>query len=458
MKTLKILLSAAFLSAGNLNAQQYTGDWTGNLDAGGILLPIIFHISESNQQYTATMDSPKQQAFGLKVKSVKASPEKIVLDMSDMGILYEGSMQADSLKGIFSQGGNIIELHLGKSTAVILPPKRPQEPKPKFSYNIEDVTFMNEKEQIEFAGTLTTPKGKGPFPAVILVSGSGPQNRDEELLGHKPFWIIADYLTKNGIAVLRYDDRGTAGSKGNFKTATSQDFAADAQSAIEFLRKQPKVDAKKIGVIGHSEGGMIAPMLAAKDDKIGFIVLLAGPGIPIESLMMKQTELGIRAAGASGQEVADAMKVNQRSYQILRNEPDPEKARKALMEIILSEVYDSTEAKQMIDVVLSPWFRYFIAYDPQPVLQQVKCPVLAINGDKDQQVTSKENLEGIRQSLEKGGNKNFKIYEAKDKNHLFQTSKTGLVSEYAMIEETFSPEILELMADWIKMNSKRVKK
>ncbi len=451
MKKLHTLIfSALMIVSVAANAQQYAGDWTGNLKTQGISLPIIFHIVKAKDSYTATMDSPQQKAFGLKVKAVTASPEKILLDMSDMGIKFEGNLVNDSLEGTFSQAGQVFPLTLGKMKGAQVQLNRPQEPKPKFNYEIEEVTFTNEKANIKFAGTLTMPKGKGPFPAVVLVSGSGPQNRDEEILGHKPFWIIADYLTQNGIAVLRYDDRGTAASQGDFKTATSEDFAGDAQAALDFLRKQPHINLQKIGIIGHSEGGMIAPMVAAKDNQIGFIILLAGPGIPIDELMMKQTELGIRAAGASEDEINKAQEINRKCYEIIQSQSDLSKAEIQLRELLKTEIPDSNALEATIRQILSPWFRYFISYDPQPVLEKVKCPVLAINGDKDQQVTSKENLEGIQKSVEKGGNKQVEIHEIKNKNHLFQTTGTGLPSEYGDLEETFSPEVLKLMADWIK--------
>lgn len=449
-KIFTILLAAATLAFAPAHAQQYAGDWSGNLKVQGISLPIVFHIAETNGSYTATMDSPQQKVFGLQVKSVTASPEKIQLDMSNIGIMFEANMNQDSLDGNFSQAGQVYALVMGRMKEPMVIPGRPQDPRPKFAYNIKEVKFSNEKANVTLAGTLTMPKGKGLFPAVVLVSGSGPQNRDEEILSHKPFWIIADYLTNKGIAVLRYDDRGTAESTGDFRTATSADFAADAQAALAFLRKQPGIDLKKTGVIGHSEGGMIAPMLAAEDQQLGFIILLAGPGIPIETLMLKQNELAIRAAGAPEEEVKKAGELNGKAYDIVIHEPDEAKAKQEVRNLLSAEIPDSNDYNGLVNQLFSPWFRYFIAYNPQPVLEKVKCPVLAVNGDKDLQVTSAENLEGIRQSLTKGGNKRFEIHEIKNKNHLFQTTTTGFPSEYGTIEETFSPEVLKLMANWIK--------
>lgn len=462
MKKIIFSLFTVFAFALTINAQQYDGTWAGNLEIQNTKLPIVFHIQKSGENYSATMDSPKQNAFGMKVKSTTVSNNKIILDMSDIGIMFEGILKTDSILGQFAQSGMTFPLNLSKTKdGAFTTPKRPQEPKPKFNYEIQDVMFTNEAEKIKLAGTLTLPKGKGPFPAVVLVSGSGPQNRDEEIMGHKPFWVIADYLTKNGIAVLRYDDRGTAQSEGNFKTATTANFAGDAQAAVEFLRTQKKIKSDKVGVIGHSEGGMIAPMMAAKDPKIAFIVLLAGPGIPIDELMLIQTELGLRSEGIPEKEIKSNMELNKQLFQMAKQEKDPQKAYDQIYEVLQKISKDSTsilydtsdvsgEIKKIAYQVTEPWFHYFISYDPQPSIAQVQCPVLAINGDKDVQVTSKENLAGIQQALKQGGNDKFEIHEMKNMNHLFQTTTNGAVSEYAKIEETFAPEVMKLMADWIK--------
>lgn len=456
MKNLKsILLIATLFLFNAVYAQDYSGDWVGKLSFQDVSLPIVFHIAQTEGNYTASMDSPEQSAFALKAKNVTASAEKILIDLSNIGIQFEGRMEADSILGNFMQGGQVFPLALGRmKEGQYAAPRRPQDPKPKFNYDIEEVTFVNKEANIKLAGTLTLPKGKGPFPAVVLVSGSGPQNRDEELLGHKPFWIIADYLTKNGIAVLRYDDRGTAASEGNFATATTRDFASDAASAIQFLRNQKRINTKKIGIIGHSEGGMVAPLVASADPKVAFIVLLAGPGIPINELMLTQGDQIAASEGAPEAEILKARTMNQKIYNILLTEPNDQKASEQIMESYrtASENDPSLEEglKAMTNEMISPWFRYFISYNPQAVLEKVSCPVLAINGDKDKQVESKANLEGIKKALEKGGNKKFEIHEMKNMNHLFQTTENGAISEYSTLEETFSPKVLLLMKDWIK--------
>jgi uncharacterized protein len=441
-------------------AQNISGSWTGNLNISSISLKIVFHFTESSNQYKGTLDSPDQGAYGVAIKEMKFENNELLLDISAIGAKYEAILiHSDTLMGTFNQAGQKFPLTVVKSLEEL--PKvmnRPQEPKPKFNYVIEHVNFTNEKANIKLAGTITKPKGKGPFPAVVLVSGSGPQDRNEEIFNHKPFLVIADYLTNNGIAVLRYDDRGVAESEGDFSSATSADFADDAKAAFEFLKKQKNIDSKKVGIIGHSEGGMIAPMVAAEDNSVGFIILLAGPGIPIDELLILQTEKVALAEGTPKEEIEKALAINKDLFGVALHQKDEKRAIEQFEEIIIKHSSDLpaeerelalSESMKSTKALLTPWFRFFIGYDPQTVLEKVKCPVLAINGDKDVQVTAEENLAGIKNALEKGGNKNYSIHSMKGLNHLFQTADTGAVSEYAKIEETFSPEVLNLMKDWI---------
>ena len=297
------------------------------------------------------------------------------------------------------------------------------------------------------------------FTAVILVTGSGPQNRDEELLGHKPFFVLADYLTRKGIAVLRYDDRGIGESTGDFTKATSEDFADDALAAVEFLKARK--DINKIGVAGHSEGGLIAPMVAVQSDDVDFIVLMAGTGIRGDSILMLQTELIMRASGTEEKLIKRDLNFFRKGYNELLSDKDDEQLKQALTAII-NEAYESlSEAEKLeagnkemmvesqLGMLLSPWFRYFVKYDPYPTLTKVKCPVLAINGEKDLQVPPKENLSAIEKALKEGGNKNYKIVEMPGLNHLFQKSETGSPTEYGKIEETFSEDAMKVISDWI---------
>ena len=310
------------------------------------------------------------------------------------------------------------------------------------------------------AGTFTFPKEGGPFPAVLLITGSGPQNRNEELLGHKPFLVLSDYLTKQGIAVLRVDDRGVGKSTGDFKSATTADFVTDALAGVEFLKTRNEVNKKEIGLIGHSEGGMIAPMVAVESSDVAFIVLMAGPGLPGDSILLMQSSLISAAEGASPEDITKAEEVNRKIYQIIKTESDSVKAHNeitAIFEKYYDSLPDSEKAKtgdkntalKMLSRVETPWFKYFIKYDPRPTLEKVKCPVLAIDGSKDLQVPPKEDLAAIKEALTKGGNKNFETIELKGLNHLFQTAKTGSPTEYNTIEETIAPIALKTIGDWI---------
>ena len=450
-----IILFLSFLVLGFssfVQAQSYEGHWLGQLEISGVTLPLVFHITKEKDSYKGTMDSPQQNAFGFPAKEVKVDENGITFDLSAMGIMYQGKSVNDTLKGKFSQGGKTYDLDLTRmKTDTYEKPKRPQEELGKIKYSEEEVTFYNASAKIKLAGTLTKPKGKGPFPAVILVSGSGPQDRNEEMLGHKPFLVIANYLTNNGIAVLRFDDRGVGKSAGDFSKATTEDFATDVEAGIAFLKQQKGIDIQKIGIIGHSEGGMVAPMVAAKDTSLDFIVLLAGPGIFIRDLMLQQMEDITKSQGESDSAVASQIENNRQAFDILLNTPDNFDAKNKLIKLYQSQ--DSTmsesEIRQAINQMVTPWFRYFISYNPQIALEQTKCRVLAINGDKDLQVTSKSNLMGIENALKAGENKDFKIIVMNDMNHLFQTTKTGKISEYGQLEETFSPKVLEIIKYWI---------
>jgi pimeloyl-ACP methyl ester carboxylesterase len=338
---------------------------------------------------------------------------------------------------------------------------RPQEPKTPYPYLSEEVKFQNVGANLTLAGTLTLPKGKGPFPAVILISGSGPQNRNEELLGHKPFLVISDHLTKQGIAVLRYDDRGFGESTGNFAEATTLDFSKDVESAISFLNSRKEIDNNKIGLIGHSEGGIIAPLVAARSKDVGFIVLLAGSGIRGDQLLLLQGGLIERSMGKSEKEMEKSNSIRKRELEIVMNSEDPQSLRKDLqmyLDVALDEnsnelVPEGMTTEQFIFAQVSqistPWMMYFVKHDPALVLEKVSCPVLAVNGEKDLQVPPKENLTAIGNALKKGGNNMVTKMELQGLNHLFQECETGSPFEYGKIEQTFSPIALEEISNWI---------
>lgn len=458
MKKLLILLlvSYSFSTFG----QDLTGGWTGILKIQGTELPLIFNFTKTATGYTATMDSPKQSAKGIPADAVTFSDQKLTINVKAAGIKYAGDWKsATEITGTFSQGAFSAPLNLTKGVVELV---RPQEPKKPYSYYTEDVAFINEKEKIGLAGTLSLPQKEGKFPAVILISGSGQQNRDSEILGHKPFLVIADYLTKNGFAVLRYDDRGVGASKGDPTLSTSADFANDAAAAIAYLKTRKEIDSKKIGIIGHSEGGTIAPMLAAADKNIAFIVLLAGTGVAGDILLVDQNFQVGKVSGMTEEQLAAAKITNQEIYDIVKGTGTLSEVKQNLTVYFQNESAQvppnekpsqeelDASIKNNVNSIAAPWFRYFISYDPKDNLKKVKCPVLVLNGEKDIQVSAQLNTEAIAKALKEGGNKKVKVQLFPQLNHLFQHCKTCTVAEYSEIEETFAPEVLKTMSDWMQ--------
>jgi uncharacterized protein len=432
------------------------GSWQGTIDTGAAKLRVVFHITNMQDGLMATMDSPDQGANGIPVTTVTRTGSTLVMELKQAGAKFEGKISTDlsTIDGAWTQGGGSVPLVLKHATSVsLLERKRPQNPVRPYPYKEEEVTYKNQVAGITLAATLTIPPGKGPFPAVVLITGSGPQDRDETLLGHKPFLILSDYLTRHGIAVLRADDRGFAKSTGVFATATTADFATDAEAGIAYLKRRPDV-AGRIGLIGHSEGGIIAPMVAARNADVAFIVMMAGSGVPGAEILILQGELISEAGGMSHEDAAKNAATERKALEIVARETDNAIAEKQLRELLGSTLPEAQVGAQ-IKQITSPWFRYFLVYDPAPALMKVSCPVLAINGEKDLQVPPKQNLPAIRQALEQGGNKDFEVEELPGLNHLFQTARTGSPAEYAEIEETMSPVALRKIADWIVKETAR---
>ncbi|MFN0201200.1 MAG: alpha/beta hydrolase family protein [Bacteroidia bacterium] len=457
-----IFISGALFSQNEVN--KILGDWQGDLEVQGTKLKVVFHLqADKKGVLSATMDSPEQNSFGNPADKVSFENGHLKIVVQKIMAKYEGDYQvaSDNLTGNFFQGTASFPLNLMRSVQKIEKPKRSQEVKPPFPYKTEEVSIENAADKLTLSGTLTLPKGKAPFPVAILVSGSGPQNRDEELLGHKPFAVIADDFARKGIATLRYDDRGVGKSKGDFATATSEDFAKDALAVVEFLSKHKKIDVKKIGIIGHSEGGMVAPMVASKSKDVAFIVLMAGPGISGGEILALQARLISEAEGTNSESLEKELRSQKMCLDLVKNQSNTELLKKELAQFLQTEyeaLSEEEKAKdkdfvknipQTVGAFCSPWMQYFIRYNPQPVLEKVSCAVLAINGEKDLQVPYRENLAGIEAALKKGGNKNFKVQSFPNMNHLFQTTETGKVSEYVKIEETINPKVLNTMSDWI---------
>ena len=425
--------------------------WMGSIDAGAIKLRIVFHVTSTPDGLAATMDSPDQGATGIPVTSVTREGLLLKLEMKQLDGKYEGRVSEDktTIVGTWTQMGN--------STPLVLKPlkdraeaelKRPQNPAKPYPYQEEEVSYENKAQGDRLAGTLTVPPGKGPFPAVLLITGSGPQDRDESLLGHKPFLVLSDYLTRRGIVVLRVDDRGVGKSTGTFATGTTADFATDVEAGVEFLKTRAEVDPHKIGLVGHSEGGIIAPLVAARNHDVDFIVMMAGSGVPGAEILAEQTLLISEANGVS-KEDAEKHAIEERELlAFVIKEKNSPTFKQDLRERLAGKVEDPQLGAQLA-ALTSPWFGYFLAYNPAPALRQVKCPVLALNGELDLQVPAKQNLPAIRKALEEGGNENFEIDELPRLNHLFQTAKTGSPSEYSTIEETMSPAAMEKISKWI---------
>lgn len=433
---------------------QIEGTWNGNIELPNQKLPFVLHITKENGQYKATSDSPDQGAYGIELQEIRFKNNKLHLKDARMYMTYEGDLTNDNaINGTFKQGGQSFKLNFTKGE---FKRNRPQEPQAPFSYKTEEVTFENKEAGIKLAATLTLPNGKGKFPAVVLVTGSGAQDRNEEILGHKSFLVIADHLTKNGYAVLRYDDRGVAASEGDFDLATTYDFANDAKSALDYLKTIKEIDGKRIGILGHSEGGMIAQIIAAESKDLSFIISLAGPGIAIDELMLKQKYEFEKSSGLS----TDVLEANQilfgKIYEIIKQNTSNNITKQEIKSYIKSVPdYQDISEKQIDDLTSitdSEWFTTFIKYNPEKNLSKIKAKAFILNGEKDVQVTAKENLEGWKKGL--SHNKKATIKSYPNLNHLFQSAKTGMPDEYGEIETTIEPLVLEDITKWLNENVK----
>lgn len=439
-----------------LFSQVFDGQWQGTIQG----LEMFIDVSEKDNVVMLTV--PMQGVVDLKADNAEMDSERIDFYFKPFGATFYGKNVDGKIEGTWSQAGKSNDLVFEKSDKK---PSfnRPQTPTEPFSYDSEDITFINAVDDIKLAGTLTTPKGDGPFPAVILISGSGPQNRDSDLFKHKIFFVLADYFTNRGYAVLRYDDRGIGQSKGKFRGATSMDFSYDAEAAFKYLQKHNKINSSKIGFMGHSEGGIIAPMVAARNNDVGFMVLLAGPGIPSVDVLSFQLKNSYHKMDISEDAKNKSSKFVDDMLVVLSNDGPNDKIIDQFRTLI-DAFYGSLSAEDqkhfggsdndlyfsLAPGFLDPWMRYFLKYDPRITLEKINSiPVLAANGSTDQQVIAKSNLKGIKKSLKSAGNKNFKTKCFKNLNHLFQYSKTGNPTEYATIEETFNVEVLTFIGDWL---------
>jgi uncharacterized protein len=442
---------AASLGASSVFAQ-VVGDWTGSLQAGGVELSLVFHITEQDGTLAATMDSPDQGGYGIPASSAVFANDTLTVEFVAIGGTYVASFsESGVLDGTWTQSGRAFPLELTRNEGELPEARRPQEPTEPLPYAVEDVAFANLAAGIELAGTLTLPAGPGPHPAAILISGSGPQDRNEQVFGHRPFLVLADHLTRLGIVVLRYDDRGWGESGGSYAEATTADFATDAEAALHYLEGREEVDAGRIGLIGHSEGGVIAPLVATQTDAVAYVVMIAGPGVRADSLLLLQAEALNRASGATQEQIAANRELQKQLFAVAISAATEAELDAEVRQIFAKLAPGVTGAALDAQVasVTSPWMRWFLAYDPAPVLRELLIPTLAVNGSNDLQVLAEPNLSAIEAALTAAGNPDFTIVELEGLNHLLQTSDTGLVTEYSRIEETIAPLALETIGDWI---------
>ena len=449
MKTKANIVILLLFAVLHCNAQ-IEGYWKGEIDLGTLKLEMAFNITANENGYSATLDVPAQGAFDMPIDETTFKDGHLQLTMSAMDASYSGTPKDDAIEGEFTQRGMTFPLILVKAEKKEQKKTRPQDPQPPFDYHIEEVTFVNEKEGNTLVGTLTIPKGEGPFPAMVLVSGSGQQDRDEELMNHRPFWIIADYCTLHGIAVLRYDDRGIGGSTGEVENATSLDFSYDAEAAFDYLRNRKEINASEVGILGHSEGGIINFMVAERRPEVAFLVSLAGPSVNGIEVLKEQQAAILRASGMSEEAVQFSSNANAQLFDIIEASNDRVEADSLMRQLVKGWGYNEELTEQTVSQMTMPWMYYFLKYDPTEAIVKTNCPALLLNGSKDLQVIASQNLPGYEKIISEHGKTNLTLRELPDLNHLFQHCETGSPNEYFEIEETISPEVLELIVEFVK--------
>ncbi len=435
------------------------GIWQTALETHGMRLRLQLHVSHDTERgLIAALDSLDQGVSGLPANNVSLEDAAFHFEVPAVAGKFEGKFDPakNTLSGNWSQTGAeaVLEFKRSDEPLALL---RPQTPLPPFPYHDESVSFPNSAANVQLAGTLTVPRGSGPFPVAILIAGSGPHDRDESLASHKPFFVLADYLTRKGIAVLRYDKRGIGGSTGSVDGATTLDFASDAQAAIVYLKSRKDIDAKKIGLIGHSEGAMVAPYVANHSLDVAWLVLLAAPATAGEATLLNQSSVIGQVGGLSEEQLLVSLTFDRAAYDVVRKEKDPAVIATKVKQLVKDSGLDAALPPEVLETQLrmltSPWFRFFLDYDPLPVLQALKTPVLALYGQKDLQVPPKFNRGAAEKALRDAGNSDFSVRELPELNHLFQHAYSGSPTEYAAIGESFAPEALQMISDWVLQHS-----
>lgn len=449
MKTKTNLVILLAFMAVQTSFAQIEGYWKGKLSLGAAELEIGFDIKALENGYSATLDVPAQGAKDIPVDNTVFQDNRLQMTMTAMGANYSGVLKDGTIEGEFKQRGMSFPLNLEKGVKEAQQ-ARPQDPKPPFNYRVEEVSITNANEGNTLTGTLTIPEGDGPFPAVVLVSGSGQQNRDEELMNHRPFWVIADYLSRRGIAVLRYDDRGMGDSTGEVLNATSLDFSYDAEAAFDYLRSHKEIDTSKVGILGHSEGGIINFMVSARRPEVAFLVSLAGSAVKGMEVLKEQQKALLRASGMSEEAVQFSSNTNAQMFDIIEASSNRAEADTLLRQLVKGWGYNEELTEQTVGELASPWMYYFLKYDPTEAVVKTKCPALLLNGSKDLQVLASQNLPAYEKIIAEHGKTNLTLREMPDLNHLFQHCETGSPNEYFTIDETISPEVLELIVEFVK--------
>lgn len=438
------------------------GDWKATINRNGVDLRLILHINTTDRGTSAKVDSPDTMAMNITLSDLTKVGDSVGYQLPMVDGVFTGKLtDADTIIGTWSLPGEeditITYVRSTEADATVVR-NRPQVPSEPLGYIVEEVAYENlQAEGVTLAGTLTLPEGDGPFAAAILISGSGPQDRDETVFGHQPFLVLADHLTKQGIAVLRYDDRGIARSTGDFSAATSADFATDANAAFAYLLSRPEINHEAIGFVGHSEGGIIAPIAiqinkTQNKDNVAYMIMLAGPGTSSLQISKSQNRLIALSQGTSDEDIAKSEKINSQITKAVAQASSTEDAAAKIREILTPETMETmgvneAQVEMIIAQTTTPWTRYFLGYDPVNFVPQIGIPILALNGELDLQVPAPENLAGLRAML--ANHPDATITELEGLNHMFQHAKTGAMGEYNDIEETFSPEAMEIITDWI---------
>lgn len=460
MKSIIAFVLITTLSTVDVFSQDISGTWNGKTTRGDKEITFEFQIKNENNEYSSTMAVPTFRIDGMKPKATTFENGKLTIDGSNLGMEYKGTYNKEGqiIEGTYTEGGLVLPLTLKKGAANIADARRPQEPIKPYPYYEEEVAFENVKDKISLSGTLTLPSKIGEFPVVILITGSGPQDRDESYMGHKTFLVIADHLTRKGIGVLRFDDRGVGKSTGDFGTATTADFSEDVLSAVKYLKSRKDIDLKHIGLIGHSEGGIIAPLVANQSKDVSFIVLLASTGISGTELSVMQSKT------LRGFPVEDEVEYEENTRKAIaivtsnKSEEEIENELRAHYNAFLRPILTSLSAPEeninafinnQLKSSVKPWSRYFLSYNPADEFEKLQIPVLSLNGSKDTQVDAKINQTGIRNALIEGENKDYKIVELENLNHFFQECETGNMDEYRKIDQTFSPIALKEISSWV---------